>query len=180
MHAPVYSSGAGSRIPLPSVIVMIRTSSGGGTRLIRIEVPASITIAGLKQKLCCPPHSLCSDSSAVVLVSAGRVKRRCPRRSTNAFCYILHVEILSNSKPGSARSQSFHCVYTTIALLETHHHTWCIFCRHALCPFSSYLQRESHSRTSACSDLSTHSALLTTICCIVALWASSAPPSPAP
>ena len=86
MHAPVYSSGAGSLCPLPSVSVMVRTTSGGGTRLLRIDAPASITIAGLKQMLCCPPHSLCSDSSAVALVSAGRVKRRCARSSTSAFC----------------------------------------------------------------------------------------------
>jgi len=57
----------------PDVIkLMVRSSRGDGTRVFTVEAPASGTIADVKQLLCRPPHSMCSDASALVLVLKGK------------------------------------------------------------------------------------------------------------
>jgi hypothetical protein len=46
-------------------------SGGDGSRVFVVEAPARGTIADLKRLLCLPPHSVCSDASALELVLKG-------------------------------------------------------------------------------------------------------------
>ena len=55
-----------------AIKVSVRSASGDGTRVFVVEAPASGTITDVKRLLCCPPHSLCSDASALVLVLKGK------------------------------------------------------------------------------------------------------------
>ena len=73
MQAP-YPPANGARADVaPDVIkVMVRSSRGDGTRLFAVESPASGTVADVKRLLCHPPHSLCSDASALVLLLKGK------------------------------------------------------------------------------------------------------------
>jgi hypothetical protein len=49
----------------------VRTSGGDGSQVIVVEAPARGTIADVKRLLCLPPHSVCSDASALELVLKG-------------------------------------------------------------------------------------------------------------
>jgi hypothetical protein len=55
-----------------AIKVSVRSASGDGTRVFVVEAPASGTIADVKRLLCCPPHSMCSNASALVLVLKGK------------------------------------------------------------------------------------------------------------
>ena len=55
-----------------AIKVMVRSSRGDSIRLFAVEAPASGTIADVKQLLCRPPHSMCSDASTIVLVLKGK------------------------------------------------------------------------------------------------------------
>ena len=53
-------------------IMLIRSSCGGdGSRVFVVEAPVRGTIADVKRLLCLPPHSVCSDASALELVLKG-------------------------------------------------------------------------------------------------------------
>ena len=54
-----------------SIKVTIRSCRGNLNCSFFLEVPANSSISGLKQLLCRPPHSLCSDASFLVLVVNG-------------------------------------------------------------------------------------------------------------
>ena len=54
-----------------NVKVAVRSSGGDGSRVFVVDAPACGTIADVKRLLCCPPHSMCSDKSALLLVLKG-------------------------------------------------------------------------------------------------------------
>jgi hypothetical protein len=58
-------------VSLDATKVTVRSSRGDGTCTFVVEAPASGTIAEVKQLLCRPPHSMCSDPSTLVLVLKG-------------------------------------------------------------------------------------------------------------
>jgi len=58
-------------VSLDATKVTVRSSRGDGTCAFVVEAPASGTIAEVKQLLCRPPHSMCSDPSMLVLVLKG-------------------------------------------------------------------------------------------------------------
>ena len=68
------ASGARAAVAPDAITLMVRSSRGDGTRLFAVESPASGTVADVKRLLCHPPHSLCSDASALVLL----LKGKCP------------------------------------------------------------------------------------------------------
>jgi hypothetical protein len=56
-----------------AIKVTVRSSRGDVTRAFVVEAPVSCTtIADVKQLLCRPPHSMCSDASTLVLVLKGK------------------------------------------------------------------------------------------------------------
>ena len=55
----------------PYVKVAVRSSGGDGSRVFVVDAPACGTIADVKRLLCCPPHSMCRDESALLLVLKG-------------------------------------------------------------------------------------------------------------
>jgi hypothetical protein len=78
-------SPAASAAPPPvaasdGVKVAVRSSCGDGSCMFVVDAPACSTIADVKRLLCCPPHSLRSEWSAVVLVLKGKC---------TAFIYFL-------------------------------------------------------------------------------------------
>ncbi len=50
----------------------VRSSRGDGTRVFVVDAPADGKIADVKQLLCCPPHSVCSHASTLVLLLKGK------------------------------------------------------------------------------------------------------------
>ena len=60
---PVLSPGA--------IQFAVRSSGGDGSRVFVVELEARGTIADVKRLLCMPPHSVCSDASALELVQKG-------------------------------------------------------------------------------------------------------------
>jgi hypothetical protein len=54
-----------------AIQVAIRSCGGDGSRVFVVEAPARGTIADAKRLLCLPPHSMCSDASALELVLKG-------------------------------------------------------------------------------------------------------------
>jgi hypothetical protein len=54
-----------------AIQVVVRSSGGDGSRVFVVEAPARGTIADVKRLLCRPPHSICSDASALELVLRG-------------------------------------------------------------------------------------------------------------
>ena len=54
-----------------AVQVAVRSCGGDGSRMFVVEAPARGTIADVKRLLCLPPHSVCSDASALELVLKG-------------------------------------------------------------------------------------------------------------
>ena len=71
--SPAANTARQSPAVAPDAIkVTARSSRGDGSRLFTAEVPASGTIADVKQLLCRPPHSMCSDASTLVLVLKGK------------------------------------------------------------------------------------------------------------
>jgi hypothetical protein len=54
-----------------AIQVAFRSSGGDGSRVFVVEAPARSTVADVKRLLCRPPHSLCSDASALELVLKG-------------------------------------------------------------------------------------------------------------
>ncbi len=60
---PGFERGAGK--------VAVRSSRGDGSRVFIFDAPMCGTIVGVKRLLCHPPHSLCSDASALELVLQG-------------------------------------------------------------------------------------------------------------
>ena len=69
--SPAANTARQSPAVAPDAIkVTARSSRGDGSRLFNVEVPASGTIADVKQLLCRPLHS--SDASTLVLVLKGK------------------------------------------------------------------------------------------------------------
>ena len=54
-----------------AIQVAVRSCGGDGSRVFVVEAPARGTIADVKRLLCLPPHSVCSDASALELVLKG-------------------------------------------------------------------------------------------------------------
>ena len=54
-----------------AIQVAVRSSGGDGSRVFVVELEARGTLADVKRLLCMPPHSVCSDASALVLVLKG-------------------------------------------------------------------------------------------------------------
>ena len=61
----------------PSIKVTIRSCKGNGRCLFFLEAPANVSIGDVKQLLCRPPHSMCSDASELVLVLKGKGSLNC-------------------------------------------------------------------------------------------------------
>ena len=73
MQPPSPTASSTPPVVAPDAIqVTVRSSRGDGTRALIVEAPASGTIADVKQLLCRPPHSMCSDASTLVLVLKGK------------------------------------------------------------------------------------------------------------
>ena len=58
-------------LSLGAIQVAVRSSGGNGSRVFVVELEARGTIADVKRLLCMPPHSVCSDASALELVLKG-------------------------------------------------------------------------------------------------------------
>jgi hypothetical protein len=58
-------------VPTQAVNVAVRDSRGCGCQLVLVYAALSGTIADVKRLLCLPPHSVCSDASALQLVLKG-------------------------------------------------------------------------------------------------------------
>ena len=73
MQPPTPTASSTRPVVAPATIrVTVRSWSGNVTRAVVVEAPASGTIADLKQLLCRPPHSMCSDASTLVLALEGK------------------------------------------------------------------------------------------------------------
>ena len=73
MQPPSPTASSTPPVVAPDAIqVTVRSSRGEGTRAVIVEAPASGTIADVKQLLCRPPHSMCSEASTLVLVLKGK------------------------------------------------------------------------------------------------------------
>ena len=69
---PVFNTTRPAPVLAPGAIpVAVRSSGGDGSRVFLVEAAARGTIADVKRLLCLPPHSLCSDASALELVLKG-------------------------------------------------------------------------------------------------------------
>ena len=72
MQQPSFTIHTTHPVPQPVAIQFaVRTSGGDGSRVLVVEAPARGTIADVKRLLCLPPHSVCSDASALELVLKG-------------------------------------------------------------------------------------------------------------
>jgi hypothetical protein len=71
---PAPSASTALPVVAPDAIktTTVRSSLGDGTCVFVVDAPASGKIADVKQLLCHPPHSVCSDVSALVLVRKGK------------------------------------------------------------------------------------------------------------
>jgi hypothetical protein len=73
MQPPSLTASSTPPVVAPDAIkVTVRSSRGDGTRAFVVEAPASGTIGDVKQLLCRPPHSMCSDTSTLVLLLKGK------------------------------------------------------------------------------------------------------------
>jgi len=73
MQPPASAAIAAPPADKPSSIkVTIRSCRGNGRCLFFLEAPATGSIDDVKQLLCRPPYSVCSDSSTLVLVLKGK------------------------------------------------------------------------------------------------------------
>jgi hypothetical protein len=72
-----------------AIKVTVRSSRGDGTRLFVVEASASGTVADVKQLLCRPPHSMCSDASTFVLVMKGKGGRASIARASHR-CHVIY------------------------------------------------------------------------------------------
>ena len=74
MQPPSPTASSSPPVVVPDAIKLtVRSSRGDGTRSFVVEAPVSgMTIADVKQLLCRPPHSMCSDASTLVLVLKGK------------------------------------------------------------------------------------------------------------
>jgi hypothetical protein len=77
----------------PTIRVLIRSSRGSGARIRDVEVCATGTIANVKQLLCLPPHSICSDASMLVLVLKGKCTSIALAFITYHYVCSLHVTL---------------------------------------------------------------------------------------
>ncbi len=72
MQQPSPAAYTACPAPEPDAIQLaVRTSGGDGSRVFVVEASARGTIADMKRLLCLPPHSMCSDASALELVLKG-------------------------------------------------------------------------------------------------------------
>jgi hypothetical protein len=72
MQQPAPAANTASPVLAPHAIqVAVRSCGGDGSRVFVVEAPARGTIADVKRLLCLPPHSVCSDASALELVLKG-------------------------------------------------------------------------------------------------------------
>ena len=72
MQQPSPAASALHPVVAPGAIrLAVRTSGGDGSHVFVVEAPARGTIADVKRLLCLPPHSVCSDASALELVLKG-------------------------------------------------------------------------------------------------------------
>ena len=73
MQPPSPTASSAPPVVAPDAIKLtVRSSRGDCTRAFVVDAPASGTIADVKQLLCRPPHSMCSDASTLVLVLKGK------------------------------------------------------------------------------------------------------------
>ena len=73
-----------------AIQVAFRSSGGDGSRVFVVEAPARSTVADVKRLLCLPPHSVCSDASALELVLKGEDTARA---LMFAFHFDLHLTL---------------------------------------------------------------------------------------
>ena len=66
-----------------AIQVAVRSCGGDGSRVFAVEAPARGTIADVKRLLCLPPHSVCSDASALELVLKGEHSTAANARTHN-------------------------------------------------------------------------------------------------
>ena len=72
MQQPAPAANTARPVLAPHAIrVAVRSCGGDGSRVLVVEAPARGTIADVKRLLCLPPHSVCSDASALELVLKG-------------------------------------------------------------------------------------------------------------
>ena len=69
---PPAAAAAAAAAPPSSIKVTIRSCKGNGRCLFFLAAPANVSIGDVKQQLCRPPHSMCSDASTLVLVLKGK------------------------------------------------------------------------------------------------------------
>jgi hypothetical protein len=73
MQPPSLTASSTPPVVAPDAIkVTVRSSRGDGTRAFVVEAPATGTIRDVKQLLCRPPHSMCGDTSTLVLLLKGK------------------------------------------------------------------------------------------------------------
>ena len=73
MQLPSPTSSTPPVVVPDAIKLTVRSSRGDGTRSFVVEAPVSgTTIADVKQLLCRPPHSMCSDALTLVLVLKGK------------------------------------------------------------------------------------------------------------
>ena len=72
MQQPLLAASTARHFLAPHALqVAIRSSGGDGCRVFVVDAPAHSTVADVKRLLCLPPHSMCSDASALELVLKG-------------------------------------------------------------------------------------------------------------
>ena len=72
MQQPPPAANTARPVPASHAIrVAVRSCGGDGSRVFVVEAPVRGTIAEVKRLLCLPPHSVCSDASALELVLKG-------------------------------------------------------------------------------------------------------------
>ena len=93
MQQPAAAANSYTAFPVlaPHAIkVVVRSSRSDGSRVFVVYAPACGTIVDVKRLLCLPPHSLCSDASALELVLKGEDTARA---LMFAFHFDLHLTL---------------------------------------------------------------------------------------
>ena len=76
-----------------AIKMMVRSSRGDGARVFSVVAPARGTIADVKQLMCRPPHSTCSDASALALVLKGKAAAAARALQQLAIRFIMCIQI---------------------------------------------------------------------------------------
>jgi hypothetical protein len=89
--------------------VVARSGCGDGSRVFVVDAPSRGTIADVKRMLCLPPHSVCSDASALELVLKGEVSTAANARTHNTVSCFFGMPAVSHAMNTRQHPAQSHC-----------------------------------------------------------------------